>query len=159
MIFAHKRTKWDLACVLHILSQLMTISQSLIFCTFFKWNYFHTEKKNMIDEIERWKMVILMSAENSNVFNGNSVYLNSDISTEKEKSSKNTIDLICSTFIPNKWTYICRSFPWCKDNFSNPYVLLSNCNQSEMILHFEHCIVRHNLCLRKIKWRKKKSPS
>lgn len=46
MIFAHKRTKWDLACVLHILSQLMTISKSLFFCTFVKWNYFHTKKKH-----------------------------------------------------------------------------------------------------------------
>lgn len=60
------------------------------------------QKINMIDEIERWKMVILISTENSNVFNGNLVYLNSDILQRVKKSSKNTIDLICSMFIPNK---------------------------------------------------------
>lgn len=42
----------------------------------------------MIDEIERWKMVILMSTENSNVFNGNFVYLNSDILQRKKKVQK-----------------------------------------------------------------------
>lgn len=47
----------------------------------------------MIDEIERWKMVILMSTENSNVFNGNSVYLNSDIQREREKKKVQKIPL------------------------------------------------------------------
>lgn len=49
---------------------------------------FSYKKNNMIDEIERWKMVILMSTENSNVFNGNFVYLNSDILQRKKKVQK-----------------------------------------------------------------------
>lgn len=58
------------------------------------------QKINMIDEIERWKMVILMSTENSNVFNGNSVYLNSDIQRERERKVQK---------IPLTW-YVQRSY-------------------------------------------------